>query len=53
MLGADGPEVKIPRGPKEALADVVWDLVAASAMPVRADLGAWLLADAGARGRRR
>ena len=29
VLGADGSEVKIPRGPKEALADVVWDLVAA------------------------
>jgi phosphopantothenoylcysteine decarboxylase/phosphopantothenate--cysteine ligase len=29
VLGADGAEVKVPRGPKEALADVVWDLVAA------------------------
>jgi phosphopantothenoylcysteine decarboxylase/phosphopantothenate--cysteine ligase len=29
VLGADGSEVKVPRGPKEALADVVWDLVAA------------------------
>jgi phosphopantothenoylcysteine decarboxylase / phosphopantothenate---cysteine ligase len=29
VLSADGPEVKVPRGPKEALADVVWDLVAA------------------------
>ncbi|MGH3410437.1 MAG: phosphopantothenoylcysteine decarboxylase, partial [Streptosporangiaceae bacterium] len=27
VLGADGSETKIPRGPKEALADVVWDLV--------------------------
>ncbi|MGH3272788.1 MAG: bifunctional phosphopantothenoylcysteine decarboxylase/phosphopantothenate--cysteine ligase CoaBC [Streptosporangiaceae bacterium] len=29
VLSADGPEVKVPRGPKEALADVIWDLVAA------------------------
>jgi phosphopantothenoylcysteine decarboxylase / phosphopantothenate---cysteine ligase len=29
VLSRGGPEVKIPRGPKEALADVVWDLVAA------------------------
>ena len=29
VLSADGTEVKIARGPKEALADVVWDLVAA------------------------
>ncbi len=29
VLDRDGPEVKIPRGPKEALADAVWDLVAA------------------------
>jgi phosphopantothenoylcysteine decarboxylase / phosphopantothenate---cysteine ligase len=29
VLSADGTEVKVPRGPKEALADVVWDLVAA------------------------
>jgi phosphopantothenoylcysteine decarboxylase/phosphopantothenate--cysteine ligase len=28
VLGADGSEVKVPRGPKEALADVIWDLVA-------------------------
>jgi phosphopantothenoylcysteine decarboxylase / phosphopantothenate---cysteine ligase len=28
VLSADGPEVKVPRGPKEALADVIWDLVA-------------------------
>ena len=27
VLGADGSETKIPRGPKEGLADVVWDLV--------------------------
>ncbi|MFE4605534.1 bifunctional phosphopantothenoylcysteine decarboxylase/phosphopantothenate--cysteine ligase CoaBC [Kitasatospora indigofera] len=29
VLGADGTETAIPVGPKEALADVVWDLVAA------------------------
>jgi len=29
VLSADGAEVKVSRGPKEALADVVWDLVAA------------------------
>ena len=34
VLGADGSETKIPRGPKEALADVVWDLVL-SRMPSR------------------
>jgi phosphopantothenoylcysteine decarboxylase/phosphopantothenate--cysteine ligase len=28
VLGADGSSVTVPRGPKEALADVVWDLVA-------------------------
>jgi len=28
ILGADGTETRVPRGPKEALADVVWDLVA-------------------------
>jgi phosphopantothenoylcysteine decarboxylase/phosphopantothenate--cysteine ligase len=27
ILGADGTETRVPRGPKEALADVVWDLV--------------------------
>ena len=27
VLGADGSAVEVPRGPKEALADVVWDLV--------------------------
>ncbi|MBC6462141.1 bifunctional phosphopantothenoylcysteine decarboxylase/phosphopantothenate--cysteine ligase CoaBC [Actinomadura sp. HBU206391] len=29
VLTADGGRVEVPRGPKEALADVVWDLVAA------------------------
>ncbi|MFC8450588.1 bifunctional phosphopantothenoylcysteine decarboxylase/phosphopantothenate--cysteine ligase CoaBC [Kitasatospora sp. NPDC057223] len=29
VLGADGSETAVPFGPKEALADVVWDLVAA------------------------
>jgi phosphopantothenoylcysteine decarboxylase/phosphopantothenate--cysteine ligase len=33
VLSAGGPEVKVPRGPKEALADVVWDLVAARLAP--------------------
>ena len=28
ILGADGTEVDVPNGPKEALADVVWDQVA-------------------------
>ncbi len=27
ILGADGTQTPVPRGPKEALADVVWDLV--------------------------
>jgi phosphopantothenoylcysteine decarboxylase / phosphopantothenate---cysteine ligase len=29
VLAADGTQTLVPRGPKEALADVVWDLVAA------------------------
>ncbi|NEA16146.1 bifunctional phosphopantothenoylcysteine decarboxylase/phosphopantothenate--cysteine ligase CoaBC [Streptomyces halstedii] len=29
VLGSDGSETAVPYGPKEALADVVWDLVAA------------------------
>ncbi|MGH3587029.1 MAG: bifunctional phosphopantothenoylcysteine decarboxylase/phosphopantothenate--cysteine ligase CoaBC [Pseudonocardia sp.] len=29
VLGADGSETEVPRGAKEALADTVWDLVAA------------------------
>ena len=29
VLSPDGQEIKVPRGPKEALADVVWDLVVA------------------------
>jgi phosphopantothenoylcysteine decarboxylase/phosphopantothenate--cysteine ligase len=29
VLGADGSITEVPEGPKEALADVVWDLVAA------------------------
>ncbi len=28
ILGNDGTEVEVPTGPKEALADVVWDHVA-------------------------
>jgi phosphopantothenoylcysteine decarboxylase/phosphopantothenate--cysteine ligase len=30
VYGADGSVTEIPRGPKEALADVVWDLVASN-----------------------
>ena len=33
VLGADGSETVIPLGPKDALADVVWDLVAARLPP--------------------
>ena len=29
ILAADGQRVSVPRGPKQALADVIWDLVAA------------------------
>jgi phosphopantothenoylcysteine decarboxylase/phosphopantothenate--cysteine ligase len=29
ILGADGSETAVPDGPKESLADVVWDLVVA------------------------
>jgi phosphopantothenoylcysteine decarboxylase/phosphopantothenate--cysteine ligase len=29
VYGADGSVTDIPRGPKDALADIVWDLVAA------------------------
>ena len=29
VLGADGSATEVPSGPKEALADVVWDLVLA------------------------
>jgi phosphopantothenoylcysteine decarboxylase / phosphopantothenate---cysteine ligase len=29
VLGADGTETAVPTGPKEALADVIWDLVVA------------------------
>ena len=28
VLGADGSETRVPYGPKEALSDKVWDLVA-------------------------
>jgi phosphopantothenoylcysteine decarboxylase / phosphopantothenate---cysteine ligase len=27
VLAADGRETRVPRGPKAALADVIWDLV--------------------------
>jgi phosphopantothenoylcysteine decarboxylase / phosphopantothenate---cysteine ligase len=33
VLGADGTEIKVPRGPKEELADVIWDQVAARLKP--------------------
>ncbi|WP_067478174.1 bifunctional phosphopantothenoylcysteine decarboxylase/phosphopantothenate--cysteine ligase CoaBC [Actinomadura hibisca] len=33
VLAAEGPPTEIPRGPKEALADTVWDLVAARLKP--------------------
>jgi phosphopantothenoylcysteine decarboxylase / phosphopantothenate---cysteine ligase len=29
VLGADGSEVRLPRGPKEQVADGIWDLIAA------------------------
>jgi phosphopantothenoylcysteine decarboxylase/phosphopantothenate--cysteine ligase len=29
ILAADGAQTRVPLGPKEALADVIWDLVAA------------------------
>lgn len=29
VLAADGAETPVPHGPKEALADTVWDLVSA------------------------
>ncbi|MEV0536069.1 bifunctional phosphopantothenoylcysteine decarboxylase/phosphopantothenate--cysteine ligase CoaBC [Kitasatospora sp. NPDC050463] len=34
VLGSDGSETAVPVGPKEALADVVWDLVAKRWQPV-------------------
>jgi phosphopantothenoylcysteine decarboxylase/phosphopantothenate--cysteine ligase len=33
ILGADGTRTPVPRGPKEALADVVWDQVASRLLP--------------------
>ncbi|WP_067463053.1 bifunctional phosphopantothenoylcysteine decarboxylase/phosphopantothenate--cysteine ligase CoaBC [Actinomadura macra] len=35
ILGADGSRTDVPRGAKEALADTVWDLVAARLKPPR------------------
>jgi phosphopantothenoylcysteine decarboxylase/phosphopantothenate--cysteine ligase len=35
VLGADGSQTTVPFGPKEALADVVWDLVAERLAPTR------------------
>ncbi|MDL4819953.1 bifunctional phosphopantothenoylcysteine decarboxylase/phosphopantothenate--cysteine ligase CoaBC [Actinomadura opuntiae] len=37
ILGADGSGTEVPRGAKEALAEVVWDLVAARLDPLPAD----------------
>jgi phosphopantothenoylcysteine decarboxylase/phosphopantothenate--cysteine ligase len=37
VYGADGTVTPVPRGPKEALADVVWDLVTARLSESRAD----------------
>ena len=37
ILGADGSSTEVERGAKEALADVVWDLVAARLDPLPAD----------------
>ncbi|MER7756009.1 bifunctional phosphopantothenoylcysteine decarboxylase/phosphopantothenate--cysteine ligase CoaBC [Kitasatospora sp. NPDC097643] len=34
VLGSDGSETPVPVGPKEALADVVWDLVAQRLEPI-------------------
>src|SRR5262249_8303280 len=34
VLAADGTVTEVPRGPKEALADVIWDLVAARLPPL-------------------
>ncbi|WP_371482997.1 bifunctional phosphopantothenoylcysteine decarboxylase/phosphopantothenate--cysteine ligase CoaBC [Kitasatospora sp. NBC_00315] len=39
VLGADGTRTDVPVGPKEALADVVWDLVAARLGARSADRG--------------
>jgi len=39
VLGADGSETRVPFGSKEALADVVWDLVAERLPRVRRDGG--------------
>ncbi|MEU6864790.1 bifunctional phosphopantothenoylcysteine decarboxylase/phosphopantothenate--cysteine ligase CoaBC [Streptomyces sp. NPDC046876] len=36
IMGSDGAEVAVPYGPKEALADVIWDQVAARLAPRRA-----------------
>ncbi|MFI0368007.1 bifunctional phosphopantothenoylcysteine decarboxylase/phosphopantothenate--cysteine ligase CoaBC [Actinomadura sp. 1N219] len=37
VLGADGTATEVPRGPKEALAEIVWDLVAARLEPLSPD----------------
>jgi phosphopantothenoylcysteine decarboxylase/phosphopantothenate--cysteine ligase len=33
VLAADGAETEVPRGPKEELADVIWDMVAERLKP--------------------
>ncbi|MFI0407118.1 bifunctional phosphopantothenoylcysteine decarboxylase/phosphopantothenate--cysteine ligase CoaBC [Actinomadura sp. 3N508] len=37
VLGADGSATEVPRGAKEALAEIVWDLVAARLKPLSPD----------------
>ncbi|TDC88927.1 bifunctional phosphopantothenoylcysteine decarboxylase/phosphopantothenate--cysteine ligase CoaBC [Actinomadura sp. 7K507] len=37
ILGADGSQTEVPRGAKEALAEIVWDLVAARFAPFPPD----------------
>jgi phosphopantothenoylcysteine decarboxylase / phosphopantothenate---cysteine ligase len=37
VLGADGSQTTVPHGPKESLADVVWDLVAARLPGLRSE----------------
>jgi phosphopantothenoylcysteine decarboxylase/phosphopantothenate--cysteine ligase len=39
VLAADGTVTEVPRGPKEALADVIWDLVAARLLPLAKPAG--------------
>ena len=41
ILDRDGGETAVPHGPKEALADVVWDLVAAAGEPGTSPADRW------------